>query len=238
MKAKTRTATLLLTILAGVMCAALPAAAEWNIDLYGGASWTQSADFQVRGKGDASGTQLTIFDIGADTGFTFGLRSGYWFDSIPFLGLDLDVFYVHTSVPSQSRTGTATFTGEFNGKPISVSASGEATIPSITVPLFGFAPEVRLRWPLMVDNTFRAGRLQPYLSGGPAWAFSLDSDSVDVELGGKFGGGVSYNITPTIALFGEYRYLFFPDFKLTSSNFTYTVDIFTHSAIAGISFRF
>jgi opacity protein-like surface antigen len=224
---------------AGVMGAAAPAAAEWNIDLYGGATWLQSSDLRVRTQDNTGNTSLTIFDLDADTGFTFGLRSGYWFDSAPFLGLDLDIFYVQMQVPAQQRTGTAAFSGDFLGKTITVSASGAASIPEASLPLFGFSPEIRLRWPLMVDTAFPAGRLQPYVSGGPAWAFSLKHEKLDMEFGGKFGGGMSFGITPTIALFGEYRYILFPEFQFTGKHgVTYAVDVHSHSAIGGISFRF
>jgi large subunit ribosomal protein L27 len=108
-----------------------------------------------------------------------------------------------------------------------------------SLPLFGFSPEIRLRWPLMVDTAFPAGRLQPYVSGGPAWAFSLKHEKLDMEFGGKFGGGMSFGITPTIALFGEYRYILFPEFQFTGKHgVTYAVDVHSHSAIGGISFRF
>jgi hypothetical protein len=84
------------------------------------------------------------------------------------LGFDLDVFYLQAPVPAQTTIGTGTLTGEFLGEPISVNASGVASIPSATLPMLGFAPEIRLRWPLMVDATFPHGRLQPYFTGGPA----------------------------------------------------------------------
>ena len=179
--------------------------------LYGGAAWIESSNLGVRGQ-DSRGESinLTIFDLNTNTGFTVGFRGGYWLDPLPFLGFDLDVFYLQTPVPAQTTTGTATLTGQFLNKPISVDASGVASIPNATLPLFGFAPEIRLRWPLMVDATFPHGRLQPYINAGPAWAFSLNNEHLAVEFGGKVGGGLAFQIAPWVALFGEYRYIFFP----------------------------
>jgi opacity protein-like surface antigen len=234
-----RTAALLITAAVGLLCAAGPAAAEWSWELYGGAAWIQSADLKVRGEGtDGASANLTIFDIDIDTGFTVGTGAGYWFESAPFLGLGLDVFYLQAPVPAQTRTGTGALTGEFLGKPISVSVSGVASIPSATLPMLGFAPELRLRWPLMVDSTFRHGRWQPYLAAGPSWAFSLDDDDLAVQLGGKVGTGLAFQITPLIAVIAEYRYIFYPDFELTTEHLTYSGDVKTHSVIGGISLRF
>ena len=233
------TAVLRLTVVMAIACGAAPASAEWNVDLYGGAAWIQSSNLGVRGQ-DNNGTSvnLTIFDLDTNTGFTVGVRGGYWLDPLPFLGFDLDVFYLQTPVPAQTTTGTATLTGEFLNKPISVDPSGVASIPSATLPLFGFAPELRLRWPLMVDATFPHGRLQPYISAGPAWAFSLKNEHLAVEFGGKIGGGLAFQIAPWIALFGEYRYIFFPGFELTDKHLTYKANINSHTVVLGLSLRF
>src|SRR5262245_44631176 len=124
---------------------ARPAAAEWSWDLYGGVAWLQSADLKVSGCGtDGASANATIFDLDTDTGFTFGTRLRYWIGFAPFLGLDLDVFDMQFEVPAQTRAGTGPFTGEFLDRPISVSGSGVASIPDTTLPVLGFAPELRL----------------------------------------------------------------------------------------------
>jgi opacity protein-like surface antigen len=106
------------------------------------------------------------------------------------------------------------------------------------LPLFGFGPDLRARWPLMIDAQFPAGRLQPYVTGGPTWAFSLNDDSLKVEFGGKVGVGVAYNIVPMFAIFSEYRYTFYPGFNLTDRHTTYSTDIDTHGFLVGGSLRF
>jgi opacity protein-like surface antigen len=234
-----RTVVLLLTAIVAVGGGVVPAAAEWNFDLYGGAAWLQNSDLTVHGR-DNTGASVnaTIFDLDTNTGFTVGTRVGYWLNPLPFLGFDLDMFYMQIPVPGQTNAATGAFTGEFLNKPISVSASGEARIPSATLPLFGFAPEIRLRWPLLVDAAFPYGRLQPYFTGGPAWAFSLKNDNVAVEFGGKVGGGLTFLITPWLGVYSEYRYIFFPGFELTDRNLTYKADINSHTVVLGLSFRF
>jgi opacity protein-like surface antigen len=235
-----RIVALLLAAIVTVWWGVAPADAEWNLDLYGGAAWIPNSDLTVRGQ-DNNGASInaTIFDLDTDPGFTVGTRVSYWLNPLPFLGFDLDVFYMQLPVPHQTTTATGGFTGEFLGKPISVSASGVAPIPSATLPIFGFAPELRLRWPLLVDAAFPFGRLQPYFTGGPAWAFSLKNEQVAVEFGGKVGGGLTFLIKPWLGIYSEYRYIFFPGFELTTDrSLTYKANINSHTVVGGLSFRF
>jgi opacity protein-like surface antigen len=225
-------------IVLGLTWAATPAAAEWNTDLYGGAAWLPSSDLHVHAQNDGNETRLTIFNLDTDTGFIVGLRNGYWLESLPYLGFDFDLFYTQAPVPSQTTTGTGSFTGKFLGKPISVNGEGVASIPDATLPLFGFAPEIRGRWPLAVDDQFPTGRWQPYISAGPTWAFSLNDSHPTVEIGGKVGAGVAFNVTDLVAVFAEYRYTFYPNFELTDHHVSYKMDIDTHAFVLGASFRF
>jgi len=234
-----RTLSGLLCVLAASACVAAPADAEWAIDLYGGAAWLDRADLRVKGT-DSTGAAVdaTIADVKTDTGFTAGIRGGYWFEGFPYLGVGLDAFYLSVEVPGQTTTATGSFTGKFGGEPISVGAGGVVRIPSVTFPSAGFSPELRLRWPLMVSESYPKGRFQPYIIAGPAWAFTWKGDEIDVVPGGKVAGGASFLIARSVALFGEYRFAFFPDFKVTDDNLTYKADINNHNLIVGVSFRF
>lgn len=64
---------LLAFAIVAVAWAGAPAEAEWALDVYGGAAWSQSADLQVSGRDDTGATvDATIFDIKTDTGVTAG----------------------------------------------------------------------------------------------------------------------------------------------------------------------
>ncbi|MGH7390892.1 MAG: outer membrane protein [Candidatus Rokuibacteriota bacterium] len=222
-----------------VTLAVEPAQAEWMFDLYGGASRTRPADLRVTGTDDTGASvDGSLSDVEPDTGFTAGLRGGYWLESLPFLGFGLDLFYFEAPVPAQTTTATAAFSGELLGKPIAVSAAGDVRIPSVTLPGLGFAPEVYLRLPLLVSASYPRGRLQPYITGGPAFAFSLDNEEVELQVGGKIGGGLAVYLFKALALFAEYRYTFFPDFALVDRDLEYKVDLDTHHVVVGLSLRF
>jgi opacity protein-like surface antigen len=215
-----------------------PAQAEWAADLYGGVAWVQSFNLDVSGRDDAgSSVNGTLFDVDSDPGFTVGARGGYWFDSLPFLGLGLDLFLFVVPVPNQTVQASASFTGQFLGGRI-VSAEGQARLPSESLPGLGFSPELRLRWPLLTSPEFPTGRLQPYFTGGPAWGFTVKNSDISLVTGGKIGVGTSYSVLPFLALFAEYRFLFFPNFEVVDRHLTYKADINNHNLIFGISFRF
>ncbi|HEY7648505.1 MAG TPA: outer membrane beta-barrel protein [Methylomirabilota bacterium] len=236
---RSRASTLLACAIAVLASTVDPAGAEWAIDFYGGASWTQSADLRVTGRDDTGASvQASIFDIATDTGWTAGLRAGYWLDSLPFLGLGLDVFYFSIPIPSQTTSATGTLNGEILGKPISIDAAGQARVPSVTLPGVGFSPDIRLRLPLLTSDAAPQGRLQPYLTGGPAWAFTLKGNEVDVVFGGKVGAGLSVVLVRPLALFAEYRYTFFPDFTFSQRDLSFKADLNTHNAVVGVSLRF
>jgi hypothetical protein len=167
-----------------------------------------------------------------------GARVGYWFESLPILGISLDTFYFSIPIPAQTRAASATFSGEFFGKPITFTATGDAQIPAVDAPGAAFSPQVSLRWPLLVSQEFPKGRVQPYVGAGPAWAFTIDSDKVAVELGAEARAGVALHLVSYLALFAEYRYVTFPEFEAVSRGLTYKTDINSSHAILGVSFRF
>jgi opacity protein-like surface antigen len=227
-------------VMMALAAGATPAGAEWAIELYGGATSTESTDLDVSGQ-DA--TQMTIrstlFDVDADTGFTAGLRIGYWFESAPFLGLALDTFYFSMPVSSQTVDASSTFSGTLLDEEITFTASGQAQIPSVDLPGVAFAPQLALRWPLLVSKEFPSGRLQPYVAGGPAWALSIESDEeFELMFGGMVRGGMSFKMLPFLGLFAEYRYSFFPEFEVEDRGLAFEADLNTHHVVLGLSFTF
>ena len=92
-----------------------------------------------------------------------------------------------------------------------------STFADWNLPAFGIGFDVlRLRAPLLRDDEFVHGRLQPYISAGPAlfisWAGQnrnvqpFGQHATDVNMGVKAEGGVSFLVTETVDLFTEYRF--------------------------------
>ena len=227
-------------LLATLGLGAAPARAELAIDIFGGVSWTKSTDVAVDGIDNTNVSVKGVFkDVELDPGFTVGGRIGYWFESLPFLGLGLDGFYFSLPVPAQTVDSTVNVSGKIFNKPISTTSSGRVHLSSFELPSAGFSPQLMLRWPLFTSNDLPKGRLQPYVGVGPAWAVTIDTDKAALILGGLVRGGVSFQLFSHLSLFAEYRYSFFPDFELRDkSGLHFTTDLDTHNVVGGISIRF
>ena len=215
------------------------AVAEWYADAYAGAVFTQNTDLTVS---SSLGTTTTFHDLSVNDTWTVGGRGGYWLDQLDWLGFGLDIFYFHVKAPPQAVTVTTSTT--------------TTTAPFVdwNLPAVGIGFDVlRLRAPLLRDEEFVHGRLQPYISAGPAlfisWAGQnrnvqpFGQNATDVNVGVKAGGGVSFLVTKTVGLFTEYRFTHFTS-SLTYQNSTvpdtetFKATYDSHHIIAGLSVRF
>jgi opacity protein-like surface antigen len=220
----------------------LQVSAEMYADLYTGAVFTNNTDLTVT---STLGTTETINNLKVNDSWTAGGRAGYWLDSLDWLGFGLDLFFFHAKAPSQSATSTIT--------------SSSSTLTSTTsvdwsLPVLGVGFDVlRLRAPLLRSEQFPHGRLQPFLSAGPAifvtWAGQVrvqpqGQQDTNVALGAKAGGGLTFLLTEKVGLFTEYRFTHFTS-KLSYQNNTsgpatetYKTSFDSHHIIAGLSFSF
>ena len=159
------------------------------------------------------------FQTDFEDSVTGGVRGGYWFDPLPWLGLAGDVTYFG---PDDDIPG---------GPEIDV------------IPI---SPLLMLRAPLVTDEEFPNGRLQPFAGVGPGIFVSLvdfgggdDDESVDVGL--DVHAGLKFLVTPNVGIFVQYRYTWFePELELDVGPFDVDVEpeLSTHHAAAGIGFHF
>src|SRR5262245_21473736 len=130
-------------VLATLGIGAAPARAELDFDIFGGVSLTEKTDVAVDGIDNSNVSVKGVFsDVKVDPGLTVGLRIGYWFESLPFLGLGIDGFYFSLPVPAQTIDTSANISGSIRGKPFSTSSSGQVRLPSIDLPSAGFSPQI------------------------------------------------------------------------------------------------
>ena len=267
-----RTKLLLMVIfmLTWVVMLTGPTSAEWFIDLYGGGGFIESNDVSLKkkfnllneaGLPDDLGTatlrvRATLRDVKAKDFPTGGMRFGYWFESVPYVGLGLDVFMYDLGTKRQrvQADANADLDVEFDDESFHLDAGTRlpVTIPAFTFPLTAVvAPlELMVRWPLLVNADFPKGRLQPYLTAAPSILFT-DEDP-EVTLGVKVGTGLAWQFHKHFALFTEYRFTHFSP-EVRRGSFTLidqggvtvkvrkpkvATDLNTHYVIAGISFRF
>jgi opacity protein-like surface antigen len=214
------------------------ASAEWYLDAYAGWSSTQRADVDITGL-SVSGVpvQASLLDVKTDDSPILGLRTGYWFGFLPEVGLGVDIFYFQPDVPSQTIFATGAVSGEVLDTPITIAASGPARLPSITIPAIVFAADLMLRWRFLQTPDIPNGRLQPYITVGPAWMVT-DPEDYGTTLGFKVGGGFAWQFHRRMAVFAEYRYTQFLPEDIEIGGLRYSAEVKTHHALGGFSFRF
>jgi opacity protein-like surface antigen len=278
--AGTKSLLLVVTLtLASIPTISRPVAAEWMADLYLGATYTPRSNIKV--DTSVAGTSVdTISDNGIfvdratnkratkiDSAPSFGVRFGYWFQDVPYLGLGLDGSYSRPNIRSQTFQHSTSFT-DSAGDTVTVILPVRLQDADLSVVTISF--DLLLRWPLFKSPEFPTGRLQPYVTAGPALfvatataggasffpqvtadsagdgtlvqSVNRTSQSVtDTSWGPKVGGGLAWQLRKDVALFAEYRFMHFsPTFELhdVGGKTTLKTDLDIHAVLAGISFRF
>jgi lipid A oxidase len=221
---------------------ATPASAEWYFDLYGGGAYTPNSDIKLLVNTPGGNADHTFHDVKWDKSGEYGLRLGFWFDRARWYGMGLDVFRFNANVPMQTVDTTIGTTNT------------QATLQKIDFAVAGVGVDlIRVRLPLATSGRYPYGRFQPYATAGPA-VFrvrvtnrdngELTTDpAYDTATGYKVGAGLSWQISQSVAIFGEYRYTHFraeADLQgtITGARIPTQFDLNTHHAVAGLSFHF
>lgn len=231
-----------LTLCMGILVYPNDGSAEWYGDAYAGAVWTESPDLTVT---SSLGTMTTYHNLHVNNNWTAGGRGGYWLDKakMDWLGFGLDIFFFHLKTPP--------------GQQVSVTGTGGTTTQTAhwSLPAWGIGFDVlRLRLPLLRDEQFVHGRVQPYIAAGPTLFITYagqntfvqpgGQSSTDVSLGAKVDAGATVMITKRIGAFAQYRFTHFTatlDYQnnqpaLATETFKTTYD--SHHVIAGVSVNF
>ena len=97
-----RSAAVLVLTLALCLVGARAASAEWFLDVFAGAAFTQRSDVTIT---NALGLdeRFTLGDVAFETSPSFGGRIGYWFSRFP-IGLGLDIAYFRPDIGSPTCT--------------------------------------------------------------------------------------------------------------------------------------
>lgn len=237
------------TLLGALGVDAAPASAEWFGDLYLGGAFTENRDLTAKGSFNGSPFEITARDVRFDSSVTGGGRLGYWFEKLPWLGLGLDIAYFAPNISAQSVDTNVKLGGV-------ATNVGSVPFDRVKLDVTDVSFDLMLRWPgLVASSQFPKGRLQPYLTVGPAVFLTTAKDSTnfgppndqsshDTSPGVKAGFGTTWMLTPNIGLFGEYRFTHFHptfDFDTNAPGLSRTkveTDVNTHHVLFGVTFRF
>jgi hypothetical protein len=170
---------------------------EGFVDLYVGTANNWRADVSVS-ETTSSGTTSAAASIDLPSTTEFGIRFGAWHPTYNWLGLGLDLGYQH--------------------------AGG----PGVDVTAFPMSLFLALRAPLFPTTEKPGGRLQPYAMAGMSFYIIDISVQLDATGGNSYqmgwpwpsittnkvygpylAGGLAWQATKSLAIFGEYRYTSF-----------------------------
>jgi hypothetical protein len=172
--------------LGAIVVGARPAAAEWFLDAYAGASFTADADVTLRG-----GTTLDD-TVEFDTEAMGGGRLGYWLEGLPWLGVAADVSYF---APAAQGTTLQT-----RLEVIPITPLVMFRLPLLQSTEF---PKGRLQPYLGVGPGFFMTSVE--VEGGGL----EESTDWQFEVGVDARAGITFLITPAIGVFAESRYTWF-----------------------------
>jgi opacity protein-like surface antigen len=225
-----------LVVLAAMLClplaSPLPAAAEWFADVYAGLSSTKDGNVKL----DDNGT-LRLKDVEFDNSMTYGGRFGHYLVSVPWIGFALDGMNYDANIGKQSAALKDT--------------SVRAQLAPMDISVIAISLDLMLRLPLLATPEIPGGRVTPYVLAGPGLfvARAADrgnfirrhQDDHDVALGYNVGGGVGWQFSKALGVFGEYRYTHAkPEFEFLNvdSRATVETNLNTHHFLVGLSVRF
>lgn len=218
-----------------------PAAAEWFADLYGGRAFTESQQFSLDGRQDGAHVAGLVANVSFDRSFEVGGRFGYWFEALDIFGLGLDVSHFQPNIQSQTAMAKGDITdsrGVLLGVPMSVSGATPVKLKTVDLHVTSVAVDLMLRWPVLLSTEFPHGQLQPYLTAGPAvHVVELQRFETGAAHGVKAGGGLMWQLTKNVGVFGEYRYTHIRPI-LDAGEIQLRTHLSTHHLLAGLSFRF
>jgi len=229
-----------------LMCLALtatPASAEWFADAYAGQSLTLNDDVTVH-----SPSGLSIYrDTELDRSFIIGGRFGRYLDSVPFLGLGVDLStFTPTIGPQQLHIDGCVPSGTCNGGP-------GGTTGRIDVDVIAVSLDMLLRLPLLKSKDAPWGALQPYVTAGVPFykidvtprttaQFRNQDGDTNYTVGYKAGAGLAFQVAPNLMVFAEYRFTHAETFvdlhdSATLKETPVHFNLDTHSAVLGLSAR-
>jgi len=198
---------------------ASPGRAEPFSSLYLGFSLTSDSTYQINGQ--PAPPSLTCFSSCSSTmAPAGGLRIGYWFEGLPWLGVAGDV---------------------------SAFVAGWGIQSPVEVVAYPITPLVAVRGRLIKQDGYPNGRVQPYLAVGPSlyvstatvgsgWAIlgtSSQASATTADIGLDARAGVEILTANWFGMMLEYRYTYAkPTWNIEGSN--YTTSLSNNQFILGI----
>jgi opacity protein-like surface antigen len=216
-------------ILAGfaVMTLVLPAQAELYVAGQVGAHLPQDMSNAEFSGGDLGPFRATSSDVSLQNSFMYGAKFGYYFDALPWLGVETEVYNATPHIKQQD---------------LQLTVSGVGSVPATV----SGAHQRVLTWsPLTVVGRAQLGAFEPYAGIGLGLFFAHlsteQTSSSDTAIGLNTQLGLRYRIAPHVSAFGEWKYNM-ASFKYTNlagvGGAAFEGDYRAHIVAFGIGYHF
>jgi len=180
--------------------------------------------------------KVTLFNQQFANSLAGGVKMGYFFHSIPYLGLEVDSSIAHSNVHRRSLSMSPAIQG-YN----------RATVPNDTWVDWTTALHIVGRYGFLPDPEVPLGRLQPYVGIGPAVICLYEEVDSAKNFGIDVLGGLRYMFTEHIGAFVEYKFNYHWAAEIQSHPFylpngtqargTATLDFANHKIVAGVAYH-
>ena len=191
----------------------------------------------------AAGVAGTGTDVSADDAFSYGIKAGHYFNSVPWFGVEMNIYQRDNDVDQQTATATGT-AGILNG------TAGQLKVDVNSVTTIGFLAMVRAT----EEQSKNLLNLQPYFglgfgvniidlgeastftaAGAANGSTNLESDT---NVGILVSAGLNYKIFDNLKAYGEYKYTDGNFEHKGSDDVTYKYDASESNLMFGVAYDF
>jgi outer membrane protein W len=141
----------------------------------------------------------TARNIGLGSSPVVGMKLGYYFHKLPYLGLEGDFFYSKPSAHSQNVKLSPAF------PPNNRIPGNQALFPGQDINQWTLAIHIMARYGFIKDDEVPFGRIQPYVGIGPGFTviYALNDSAKNFGIDGLVG--VRYMLRKNLSVFTEFK---------------------------------
>lgn len=211
---------------------------EFYVGGYLGGSLVQNTNLNYLSSiSPAGGGKVTTNRQKFDPAVVGGLKIGYFMQSIPYLGFEIETNYSRCAVGKQQ----VTLSRPVNGSTV-------AFLPNDSWVNWTMAAHVVGRYGFLRDDEVPFGRLQPYVGIGPGLVVLYDEVDAAKNFAIDVMAGVRYMMLKNVSAFVEYKFSHQWDVELQSHSFVAadgtlqrgnaTFDYTSHRIVLGVAYHF
>jgi opacity protein-like surface antigen len=207
---------------------------EWYVAAYTGLSHLPRTDWNFYRRFSAPLRERTAREVCSEPGIVGGLKFGRYFDSLPWLGMEMEMNFSRHAIREQS---------------VSISPSLPAGPTKLRLPRYRFYiwdMQVNLlaRYGFLQDKEVTFGRLQPYLGIGPGFEVLYGITDSAKNFAVETLAGIRYMCTKNIALYCEYKFSYQFEVEIEHVSIppygsgTVMLDVPHHRIVFGVAYHF